>query len=205
VIEHNALKYAVDITRGLKRIFGVDDGEQGVTRLSESLQISSDPLTTPEMQFPIGINRWAVAPTSGASIGNVSQVGIRNPAKSGYIVVVDAMVLFLSANSVMNVRVSNAGTVFGGTGTPTQTDLRIPNFPNPSLATVSFTNAAAAAIGTLLWTFQLSANSLPIVPFPVILLPGFDLLVDNNLANTAITCNFVGREWRGNPGELLTS
>lgn len=203
--EHNAIKYAVDITRGIKRILGVDDNEQGTTRVSETITPSLELGLHPEFDFPIGIFRWSVTPSIGASVGNFSTVGVFNPVGSGFIVVVDAYEPVPTAATTYQSRIFTSSALpFTSSSTPTQRDLRISNFPNPGLVTQSFADQRAAQFGTNVDTHIIPINTDPIIwNIPVILLPGFGFQLGPNVTNVAVQVNFYGREYRANPGELL--
>lgn len=208
--EHNALKYATYITRGVKRLFGVDDHEDGVTRLSESLQLVADVGSRPEYSFPLGENRWSVAITAAAVAAQFSQCGIQNPAGSGMIIVVDDFDVSMAAGNVaIEERVAAIAGAVSASGTPTQTDTRIPGLPNPTgIVAVSAANQNAARRGTLLGSHKPMANPpLTYLRFPagIVLVPGFEYWVGLDTVNLAITVTIRGRERRAYPGEILTS
>lgn len=205
--EHNQLKYAVDITRGLKRIFGLGDDEQGTTRLSETLQPGFGLYDRSELLFPIGINRWAVNPSQAAVAAQFQQVGIRNQPNSGFLVAIDYIEILTDSANQWEERIA-ANSVVGSVGLPIQTDLRVGNFPNPGLVTQSLTNTAVARLGSLVATHALALNAWNVYQpggTGILLTPGFDFFVGANIVNLRVQVNFFGREWRANPGELLQS
>jgi hypothetical protein len=204
VPEHNALKYAIDITRGYKRFLGIDDAEQGTTRVSETIYPTVELAAHPEFDFPVGINRWSVTPSQGATVGEFSQVGVANPAGSGFIIVVDACEFVATGTQTWEERIG-ANFAFTSTGVPLQRDTRISaNFANPGLITQSVANHNAARQGSLAAAHNVNNSIWGVWYLPVVLSPGFFFLVGTNTANVAAQANFYGREYRANPGELLT-
>lgn len=207
-LEHNAIKYAVNLTRGFKRLFGVDDNEQSVTRLSETLGIDVDPFRAfdrPEFSYPLGEFLWVIQPTQSAVALEHSFCGIQNPAKSGLIIVIEEWSTPNNvAGGVVDERiVANSSFIPTATGTPTQRDLRVPNFPNPSLGSVSFAFHQAADLGTLLSSHTVVTGTR--YQPRVVLLPGFSWFIEVETVNVALSVNIWGRERRAYPGELLSS
>ena len=197
--EHNALKYSPLISQGAAVVLGV-----GISRLSESLVVAADLWSKPEWAFPRGELLWSVNPSQAAVVAEFSQVGIRNPVGSGLIIVIDEIeIVGPAVVGAMEERLA-ASTVVDATGSPSCRDTRRPPTSGANVQTVSFANAAAARLGFLLATHALNANLWNRYPVEVVLTPGFDFYVGPSLVNTAISCNFWGRERFAFPGELPT-
>lgn len=192
----------------MKRLFGLDDGEQGTTRLSETLYATADLWSRPEFSFPRGEFEWSVFLQQAAVVGEQSFVGIRNPAGSGVLIGIRELDYTNLAGLVDENMVANTAFTPTGSGTPTQTDLRITNFPNPSLATVSFTHHQVGNLGgaTLRQTNVLAAVDMNPRQCRVVLTPGFSyyLTYDAGSLNAVMKASISGWERKALPGELLT-
>jgi len=200
--EHNQIKFGSSISRGVKRLFGLDDLEDGVTRLSETLYATAELSGRPEYLYPQNEKIWGVTSLQGATAAEFSTVGISNPAGSGFLVVVE-QIHITAASEVYTIRVG-ANIAFAATGKPTQADLRIPGLPNASFTCNSFAHHSAAQIGTTLYQVTLSGgNVFNHYEIPIVLPPGFFMAVDRSTVNTALQVSFYGRERPANPGELL--
>lgn len=199
--EHNALKYSPELSKGAAQVLGGAYGDVGISRMSESLQVIADLWQQPEWAFPRGEKLWAVNPSQAAVAAEFSTVGIRNPSGSQLIVVVDQVVIFTSPGGSFSGRIAAQSTV-DATATPQVRDSRIGVSSGGRLQTVSIAHVDPAILGFVLWTVRLGNDVCTVLPFPVVLSPGFDFFVGPTAVNLAANVSFIGRERQAFPGEL---
>jgi hypothetical protein len=205
--EHNGLKYGAVLTRGIERLTGLDDHEQGTTRLSETLYPVLDMWSRPDFSYPRGELLWAIGGvTQTAVAAQFQQVGIRNPPGSGAIVVVDSAAVKSTVAQDYTLRLA-LNSVVGGVGSPVPRDMRQPNAVSGlgnATITQSIINSAAARLGILI--SQLNGTGQTELDFknclPVVLMPGFDLFLGPEIVNQIIIANFRGYERLAFKGEI---
>lgn len=203
--EHNALKYATDLIRGIKRILGLDDHEDGTTRVSETLYPMVDVFRRPDHAYPRAERRWGGDFSQGAVLAELANVGISNPTGSNVLIVVeDFLVDAGGAAQSVQTRIG-ANITFDGTGTPNPRDSRIPIVGGvTAVRTQSFVHSDAAAIGFLLGQYRFPAsNATAVIPINVVLHPGFFFAIENTTQNLALNATINGYERVAYPGELL--
>lgn len=205
--EHNAIKYAANyITKAAKRAFGLDDQQDSVTRLSESLGIYAnffDTINRPDWAWVRGELLWSVSALQSAVVGEFSQVGISNPASSNKLIIIDGMQTVGALNQTETRIGANPTAGFTATSSPTQRDSRIPGVSAPSgVVAVSFANHAVARIGTLLEDPSTPSTEGELFSVQVVLSPGFFWAMGPSSNNATVNGIIRGRERPAYPGEL---
>lgn len=203
--EHNQLSYASRFQRGVKLAIGLDEEMGGVGRLSESLQVVIDPRRYPEWAAPMGERLcWASLEQPAVAL-QFAGVGIRNPAGSRVIAVVEGfqhqsidggtVEFFQRATSAVGVTAVATGfgrdSRFGFEGNGT------------ALRTLTGSNAAIASFGSgPVWVYRSAgANVADMQPLPpVVITPGFDFWAAWNLVSQEFRASYAWRELRMMPG-----
>jgi hypothetical protein len=198
--EHNALKYGSPISVAAAAAAGGAYGDVGISRLSESLVAVMDLWGRPE--WLRGERRWAVSPSQAGVAAEFAQVGVRNPAGSNILVVIEDFNLWdAGATTLIEARIA-ASTVVDATSTPQSRDTRLPF--QTGLRTVSLANSAAAILGALNQKFEINPATYAYYPIGVVLSPGFDFFIGPEIVFTTIGATLRGYERVAFPGELGT-
>lgn len=206
-MEHNGLKYGVPITRAGGLAAGVNEHDDSITRLSESLVSVLDLWSLPEFYFLRDERRWSVTPSQSGVAGELARVGIFNPIGSGFLVVVETVEL-LPLAAVANFREAAGITApflpFDATGNPSPTDSRVENFPlNTALVTGTFSDSRVGTIGSLFGFHQTAANGdSKQTPVNIVLTPGTFWCIEQVIVNTGIQMTIRGRERKAFKGEI---
>jgi hypothetical protein len=165
--------------------------------IDPAVSIQLDPFAQPEYAYLLGTRLWAVAFNVAAVAATNSFAGVFNPAGSGALVVVE------------NMRIAGTATdetfaILGGSlfGLVNARDSRvIKGATSPMSAVLEIANAAAAVpagptgfAGTVGRIPNGSAMSPNIVPFPVVLSPGWGLQVRQTTVNLGLGMVAYGYE-----------
>ena len=198
--EHNAIKYGSIISNAASIAAGGGYGDVGVSRLGETLQPVIDLWRRPEWALLRGERLWAVNPSNVATAAEFTQVGVRNPAGSGLIVVVtDFNTSHAATNQILEMFIG-ASVAVDSTSTPNARDTRLPILTG--VRTVSLATSGAARLGSRLATFNDAAITFNFWTVNVVLSPGFDLYFGPDTVNQAVSVSIRGYERVAFPGEL---
>lgn len=201
--EHNALKYGVNLTRALERLVGLDDHEQGTTRLGETLTPVIDAWSRPEFALPRLEILYCRAPaTVPAVAARNSILSFVNPVGSGIIAVVLGWVTY--TGSVLDVQTGTGGSIAANqvTSLGVAQDSRLAQHGETSICQL-ITGDVAAGVAITQWTDVGSASeSMRLLP-QFIVTPGNKVDWINPTVNTAFRIGLLWSERRGFPGELL--
>jgi len=197
--EHNALKYGSPLSTALSILAGGGYADVGVSRLSESLVGLIDLWSVPEAHLLYRQRDWALSPSQSAVAAEFAQVGIRNPAGSNMLVVVEELHVNTSIPGTFELRMA-ASTTVDATSTPNARDSRIPILT--SIRTVSIAHSSAARLGVNMQRYTMLASTPTQYRVNLILAPGFDCYVGPDVVNQAVECSFLGYERVTFPGEL---
>lgn len=199
---HNILTYGGAISKSAAMAVGLGRDEEGLSRLDESLQIGLNlwDEQLPEFAYHRNEKIWGNGPSDfqAAVAAEYSVVGIRNPANSGRIVVVERFSCVASQG--VQVRVGpNTDYVPTVTGTCVSRDTRV--VPINNIVTQATTYHGAVLTGAVVNAFGATLDPTWLDIY-VVLTPGFYLHVSNATVNVALTANFMGRDRPALPGEL---
>lgn len=202
--EHNALKYGTTITRAVERVFGVDDGEQGLTRVSESLGVMADLWSRPEWALERGEVLYSRAPaTAPAVVARNSIYSLVNPGGSGIIACVTKVRPLTGAS--MEAQLGTGGSVAANpvVSQGIAQDSRYKLIGESSILTIT-SGDVVAGVALPQWAYTpASTNQLDDVTNWIIL-PGFKVDWINLTQNNAFRVQFQWWERKAFPGELLS-
>jgi len=205
-VEHNAIKYFPNLARLGERAFGLDDNEQSITRLSETLQGSVDLWSQPEFALYRGDVIFARAPATIVAV--VARFGIAsliNPVGSNTIAVL-RQAYMSGATASLEAAVGGGGSVAANPVTTqgVAIDTRYPPAGESSVCTI-VTGDVAAGITLPQWVTQAANNLTTITPMlPVIIIPGRKVDWINTTANQPYRIQLVWTERKPFPGELFS-
>lgn len=202
---HNGLSRLTEVQRGAKVAFGLDSGEGGLERLSESIQIVKDFWAHPEDHYLRG-SRLAcgVQNVAPGGAGNYSAAGIAMQ-NDGWISVLERLIITTEVNgTVLVVR----GLPLPNTGTQRFfRDMRITgSTPITRIGWVN--NVAAIPGGTNGIILRMTANVPLYLDMDCVLVSGGPVATETAIvayfftANSALNVNFFWRERQLLPGEL---
>lgn len=197
---HNGLAYGGPLSKAAAVAVGLGREEEGLSRLSETLGIELDLWSEhlPEFAWHRNERLWGNGPDSAVSAvaAQNSVVGVRNPANSNQIVVVER----LSTDAAScEVRIGpNTDFVPATISTPVSRDTRL--VPINNCRTQSFRSNVAVVTGARVFFFGNTTNQW--LDIMVALTPGFYCMAVNPTVNTALNACFMGRERPALPGEI---
>lgn len=209
---HNALKRS-PIADGVKRAIGQHrQGEGGLERWGETLQPVVNPWGMPEWAALRGEQLLAFRHVQTAVVGQFSIIAMGNPANSNMIVVVESVQAgTANAASLCNLEIALDTAVSGTLGAQTfPASARDRRFKGPLGTSRCFFRVGTSVANTFgAQLEQISILTVPANPFqtfqaslPLILRPGDDLLVIQQVVNEQLNANFGWRERAAFPGEL---
>ncbi len=180
----------------VKKLTGAKGGEpmhELAAELLPALILENDP---PEYAIYKGELLWSIPLNQGASVGNFSHIGVRNPGSSGIISRVEFF--NLDTAGVIEILVSAHAPVQAGAtlNAAVQRDFRAKGVPTST--GVAFTNAAQ--IGAVIGRMELPVGMVP-TPLPVVLGENNELLFFPGTANNALAGWVMGRERSFEPSE----
>lgn len=190
------------VSRAIRNALQIESGEVGIERVSETLQPNINLWSRPEWAILRGERLWAVAPSQPAVAAEFSQVGIFNPAASGLIVVVDAVMGVANTTATVQEFMLGANVAFTATGTPNSRDSRTALLVGIQCG--SFAHHAGARIGSgaLIASIGHNNGTYAYWPLNVVLHPGFFLAGGPSVVNTLAAISFFGSERPAFAGEL---
>lgn len=203
---HNALRYLPEMQKGIGNFAGLDDHEEGVQRISETLQPILDPWGPPEIAFLRRERACVGRATASTGVGTNSYVCLHNPQGSGIVVVLEAVQLFdFTAAATMVISIlGKTGAPIGTAGTSSSRDLRWSGNP---IATVRQGADFATDMAGAVQSGQLRAlvNVMATPAAPYILGPSNYVIFHNqSTTNEAIATTMYWRERRASDVELVT-
>jgi len=177
----------------------------GLERYGETMQPVLDLWRLPEWAFLRRERLCAIVRTEGAVAGEFSGAGIVNPAGSGAIVVLEgasadaAGVLIFQMQTLAEFQAATLATVTKGN----VRDRRWVDLAATTIANVVGGSDAAAGLGLTIEQRRSSGNmTLSFESLPIVLPPGFGVVLMCLTVLTAATFNFSWRERNALPGEL---
>jgi hypothetical protein len=199
---HNALPDP-QLSLSIRRWFGGDSKLQ-IERVSETLQPTIDMWSHPECEHLRGGKLWALGTEVGATAGEFSAVGLYVQATTNLIVVVQS-IDYLGFGAAQRVELQLAtGAAIGATlGTAVTELARDRRSGAPEVVARVGTDPVATLGTTVEFGFSSITEVQSFRNLPIVLTPGFGLIVTNTTVNTALLVNMSGSERVPRPGELL--
>ena len=204
---HNALHHFTALQAAYRAALGEDDASfNGIERAGETLTPIFDLWSRPDWAVLRDEVLWSALHNQAAVVGELSFVGIRNPAASGLLVVVTMIRARGSAGGILRV----IHGVISATGVDGSEQL-VPRDTRLNLAGVSravkIHGADAAMIGNdafeeIFMDRGSAGTATEDVPQSVILSPGFEVRYYHQTANTALVLTAQGYLRPAQPGEL---
>ena len=173
----------------LHKLLDMKEGAPSPTLATDIFPMLALESDRPEWAFLAGERLCFMQWHDAAVVAEYSSLGLRNPVASGVLVVVESM----------NVMIATGGYALGMRGNSTV------DAANPGRTRDSRTAAQATAAqmvertqGTVpaypMWTGAVISNTNGFSEFPVILTPGWELMIWNATVNSNITVAFTWRE-----------
>lgn len=187
------------ISRAIRNALQVENAEVGVERLSETLNPIMDLWSRPEWNLLRGERIWTASPSTAGIAGEQAVLGVRNPAGSNLIVVVEDV--YVTGALVFELRAAPTGAyVPDGISTANARDSRVAQLTG--ISTQSMASSDVAPPGVVRY-FQATTNANGIFyRIEFVLTPGFDFYVVSLNANQGMVATIRGRERPAFAGEL---
>jgi hypothetical protein len=207
---HNVLQYPTDLLVGIGRFLGISEQEEGVSRVSETFQPVFDPWSIPEVAFLRNELLVAGAQSQAAVAAQLSFIALQNPPLSNLLVVVDEITARnITAADVVQIGfataaqvTANGGVVDAADSIPRDTRWTARNAGYLGRCTM-ITGTAAGVLGNVFENLVSETTDLVrAVSVPLVLSPGFAVVVKNSTVNAGLGVNFKWRERRVIPREL---
>jgi hypothetical protein len=196
---HNALRTSLGLVKGLSRAVALDQ-DAGVERFGETLTPVLDIWRQPEWAFLRDESLLLFGTIASAVAGEFSYNGVSNPADSGMLVVVEAVMP--DGAGAYNIRFRDTDTPTVATGV-IRRDLRWPAAQVSRSQYISGAEAAGSGASMMRFTLPAAGTAQPPwMALGIILPPGTNVVLEHNTVNTAFTANWLWRERRLLPGEL---
>lgn len=199
---HNAIHRFGNLIAGVRRMVG-GGADVAIERLGETLTPVINPWERPEWYHPRGERLLAVHESVGAGAATFnSGAAIVNPAGSNMIVVVTNASVIPSAASAVFMQLATEGqadTAFATDAAPDRIDTRSKN----ARSVFKFGNINSTSVGvTVERVFHTSRGVMFFQTPPVVLSPGFALVVLNDDDAASVEISFRLYERAALPGEL---
>lgn len=206
---HNALRHSTDLIRGVRRAIGLGSDDDGLERLSETLQLGASPWDIPEWSFNRQEGLFAGTASAAANAGTKSFAQLRVPAGSNFLAVVTKILLLGDPAASIRLDLSPATPAGGAGAKGWSRDTRA----NPGLGVAT----GAISVCTVIAGTDITGLGIPVTPIflrvplgemlilddSYIIHPGEALMVYGGVVNLAVTASFLWRERRAYPGELV--
>lgn len=181
----------------LHKLLGMPEGAPSPTLATDVFPMLALEVDRPEWKFLGGERLCGGRMTDGNVAAQYSHVGLRNPAGSGMLVVVQKILIGFAANGAMYVALRAISTADNIYATYTR-DSRWPGLLG-SAKIIDHTTAVAQ--GTPYAYIRGLANTTAQLTDPYVLHPGYDLLVRNAAVNVQVDCSFMWTERGFEPNE----
>jgi hypothetical protein len=196
---HNALR-GEPISLSLRRMFG-GDASLSVERLGETLQPVINPWDHPECRYLRGEVPFSASSTLGATAAEFTGVALRNPSSSNVIAVITE-VSVAGAATMAFLGWGTSIASYGGTTTLVSRDRRVSGVPH--LTCNHGSDTATQINGGVIERLQgAAAETRYFKAVPLVLIPGFVLIIENATVNLGLEFNYVGYARPVVTGELL--
>ena len=189
----------------LRRRYNVQEGAPAPTMAMETFPVVEVGPFTPELEFLAGWRRCGSRGLISLNAGNPSQLFLSNPVDSRTIAVIDAVQVAYSGSDTE--LALYAGYLVGSLGAvqsvPLDTRFGLPAVTTISSLVCSGENAAAAAAARRAFDYMpVTTNQVDkIRPGPIILSPGYTLMLGTTANNVSLFASFRWRERRMLPTE----
>jgi hypothetical protein len=186
------LEYSPRHAELVKRTFGEDQ-----ELVPPGVLIEIDPL---EFGVLKQVFRYSNDQSVAATVGQRQQIGLRNPAKSGILVVVeDSMVINLTgAVRTFIWRIEDPSAVGSSSNIGSSVDGRQNKGPTAQLMTLS----QVGAVGNIIWTARVATDALYEWKDGIVLTPGRVMWVEAGVDNVQLNGTVRWRERPARPEEL---
>lgn len=196
---HNALRDYVTLARGIKRVMGLDGGDEGTSRVSETLTPTFDVFRQPDHELPRGTTPYMGYLNMGAVAGQTSKCHLRNGTLNKLLVVERVVVSSTAAQQI----IFSFGNipVVGGVAQYAVRDTR--NTETPTTLKIQVVTDAGAAPAPIVGIIYLGGAGFIDLRDPrFVITPGQGLVVTNGTVNTPIMVWYWWTERTALPGEL---
>ncbi|HXI65710.1 MAG TPA: hypothetical protein VNH14_14520 [Gemmatimonadales bacterium] len=194
---HNALKHFPSLQIGIGRALGIDHEQQGVARVSETLQPIHDPWARDEFSWLRDEQLWNFETTQAAVAAAFGFVGVRNIAASGLLLTLSGFEVFSAVSPGYQLRAGpqSATDVASGPNSSFGRDFRQINaFGGIPAFSIAGSSAALNVLNGPFWGGSApSGNTITEATREWIIPPGFEMRLYGTTVNQAFTVNMWGR------------
>lgn len=196
----NEITRAVQLRKAAKLAFGVDDQEEGLSRITESLGVQADLWSLPEWAALRHERIYSIWNSTGtAPVGRFPYVQMLNLPGSTNIVVVEALMQSdAGGGPAISTLLDNTSTVI--LANPV-IDFARPLDLRDAASSTQIVHGDGAASLTVPGSVLLK-NPGVIYPVPYVLVPGSSLFLAGDVANQGFRFMIVFRERKAFPGEI---
>lgn len=201
---HNQISRG-DLSSAVTRALGITQTEGGLERFSETVDVALNPWQQPEWSYLRGETLCAASRSAGLVAGEVGWIAVTNPAGSGILVVVEYAQMRLAtaqleiATEAELLATLGAAILSNSIARDTRGGASPVLLKVPRAVTSSGTDVALT-VGRAL---DRQAAGIPFESLPVVLSPGWGVVVISTAIATAVEACFKWRERKAYPGELI--
>lgn len=196
---HNALSYGREDAGAIAATLGMDETQEGVSRVGETLTPTLELRQYDELAFLRRCKICAGFSSRALDVGNLSYVQLLNPLGSTYIIEVTRIYLqtAVTESFILEQFTTVLATLQAG-----QSSARDSRWENTNVVAQLRNGIAAAAIGTPIAQIRLLAATTWACDQIHVLHPGNSVAIRGAAVNTAVTASFFWRERLPLPREL---
>jgi len=180
--------------------------EGGIERVGETVDAIMNPWGLPEWAFLRGERLCAIWRSQGAVAGEFSYIGLLNPTGSNSLVVIEAASIQSSASGQGFAQLTLEATALATLGSQAPGNVR-DRRNTPASTTTAQTiigSDVSSGVGVALENRRTAvATNMDFQHLPVVLAPGHVYLMAWATVNVGIDGNFMWRERKAYPGEIV--